>query len=890
MTLITHRRIFLTLALAVSFSAPILALLSSLPFTTAYATGGTNSGTDDLEQRTSSQAGCTSCQDAADADKPHLLAASYYSLVGNLTATLMLNNKGPEPLEVRPTLFSLAGERLEVPPVTVEGRSFREIDLREFGIAGTSFEQGSIQLFYRGKDLVLGAQVTLVDSSRSLIFDEKLVELATEFRSQRLEGVWWLPSPQADINLVVSNTTETTLVVTASVEGIAPRLREPVALSLSPHETRILNLHRDIASAPAGALSTAGGVSLEHSGSAGALLARMLIEESSTGYSSWVRFTDPQKGKSSRLHGAGLRLGRVAGERLTPIIVARNVGQSATTVTGRIPFTLEDGTSGSVSLPDTYLAAGEVKLINVTSAIRRSRIEQSLATAGLEFEHTGAPGSVLISARSVSESRNHAFVVPLWDIAAQRSSTGGYPWDLSGTSTTLVYIKNVTDRQQSYALELMSNGQQQQPYVLGVRRIEAGQTVALDIRRLRDEQVPDERGRTISLEATSGQIHWSVRSADRLPLIGRAEQVDVAQGLSSSYACQNCCPDSFDVGFISPTLVATLPGSINQFVTEEIYRTCYGAPTSPNIVYGASWWSSDTAVMAVDGGGLGTAVSLGDSNVNSSWTAYQYYFSSNESGNPNEVGECVMIVISPEVVAPAQVITLRISVPNSPTRDFEASNTFAGVVAGEQASVFIEAVDRYGNVVCRDITFNTVPSRQLGETEVGLPSSFTMSCGQYAGTMTLNRVNGTERGTSYRFQLTTDGSLQDFQFFTYFRVLSSRIGLPGERTWCNHVIQPNDRFVALPVDYLCNQPVQVRNPTTYALDATTVRDKGPHYPGPGTRCEPTGNAGDPYWNTGTRPKVESQTCEAGDNNAGIDLADGTYYSLGSPFQVIWRFD
>ena len=26
-----------------------------------------------------------------------------------------------------------------------------------------------------------------------------------------------------------------------------------------------------------------------------------------------------------------------------------------------------------------------------------------------------------------------------------------------------------------------------------------------------------------------------------LVLIGRAEQVDIAKGLSSSYACQNCC-------------------------------------------------------------------------------------------------------------------------------------------------------------------------------------------------------------------------------------------------------------------------------------------------------------------------------------------------------------
>ena len=42
-------------------------------------------------------------------DKPHLLAASYYSVANGLAATLMLNNKGPQSIEVKPTLYSLTG-------------------------------------------------------------------------------------------------------------------------------------------------------------------------------------------------------------------------------------------------------------------------------------------------------------------------------------------------------------------------------------------------------------------------------------------------------------------------------------------------------------------------------------------------------------------------------------------------------------------------------------------------------------------------------------------------------------------------------------------------------------------------------------------------------------
>jgi hypothetical protein len=104
-------------------------------------------------------------------------------------------------------------------------------------------------------------------------------------------------------------------------------------------------------------------------------------------------------------------------------------------------------------------------------------------------------------------------------------------------------------------------------------------------------------------------------------------------------------------------------------------------------------------------------------------------------------------------------------------------------------------------------------------------------------------------------------------------------------------MQPNDHFVALPDNSraLCNVLVVVRNPSTGQSDTVPKKDSGPHFPAT-TACDPTGIVVDPYWNTGTRPKVESLTCEAGNNNAGIDLAQGTYAQTGSPSQVVWRFN
>jgi hypothetical protein len=144
-----------------------------------------------------SKNGTANCCGGDEGDnKPHLLAGAYYTINHNFSAKLLLNNKGPLPIEVQATLFSLSGERFDAPPVIVEANTHRFEDFDDWAaIAGEQFREGSIQLFHRGRDLVLGAQIYLTDEAHSLSFDEKLTELGKP-RSSRLEGVWWLPSPR----------------------------------------------------------------------------------------------------------------------------------------------------------------------------------------------------------------------------------------------------------------------------------------------------------------------------------------------------------------------------------------------------------------------------------------------------------------------------------------------------------------------------------------------------------------------------------------------------------------------------------------------------------------------------------------------------------------------
>src|SRR5882762_1987069 len=188
-------------------------------------------------------------------DGPHVLAAAYYNFDEKLTATLMLSNQGPHPMEARASLFNLAGERLDAPPVTLLGATVYAFDLREWAEAGgVSFHEGSLQVYYIGMPMELGGVVKLVDAEHSLIFDEELTEPARGSGSSRLEGVWWLRSRKSELHIAMSNTTER--VLTATITAIGGRLAaeekgderggqdgeqiQPETMVLAPHETRVL--------------------------------------------------------------------------------------------------------------------------------------------------------------------------------------------------------------------------------------------------------------------------------------------------------------------------------------------------------------------------------------------------------------------------------------------------------------------------------------------------------------------------------------------------------------------------------------------------------------------------------------------------------------------------
>jgi hypothetical protein len=70
-------------------------------------------------------------------------------------------------------------------------------------------------------------------------------------------------------------------------------------------------------------------------------------------------------------------------------------------------------------------------------------------------------------------------------------------------------------------------------YALYPQKLEPGATKTFDIRKIRDQQIPDSQGRQLPLDLSFAQIRWSLVGAPQTRLIGRSEVVSKTDKVSS---------------------------------------------------------------------------------------------------------------------------------------------------------------------------------------------------------------------------------------------------------------------------------------------------------------------------------------------------------------------
>jgi len=547
--------------------------------------------------------------------------------------------------------------------------------------------------------------------------------------------------------LALSNNSGTAVTATVDALGNTPQRGGRQNFTLAAHETRLLDLQSDVINHANGAMSRYGGISITYSGSPGTLYARGMAQNLASGYSLPIQFSDPAAAKSSRLQGVGLRLGLAGGEALSPVAVVRNVGTTNTTVTGRVSYTDPAGAVNTVPILSLRLSPSELVDLDLGELLRQHSHNQLDAIGGLELEYSTPKGSVIASALSVSSGGNQVFRVPMWDPSAQRSATGGYPWLVDGNSSTMVYIKNVEQQPQHYYLQLSyATG----IYSLGIRELQAGETVSYDFRKLRDLQVPDVHGRLLPTDLSIAQVHWSKAGLETGMLLGRSEQVDTVLGISSNYACVNCCPDNEVHARLVPDSASAVVSSSRQFTAEYQLTTCYGDYSDWLEQYDAEWSTNNEDVASVSAG-LAQANAAGTATIKADWYADHYVFTDDAPPDPGGIGgiggqnSCEPAILRDHLSATATFfvqVPTSLSVVSIETLSCDSSSVNYGIKLSVQYQVLdqsghailsagMEPQETITNIIRNGAPLSDTDWTDIGSTGVGCSSQFTDTNGRF---------------------------------------------------------------------------------------------------------------------------------------------------------------
>ncbi len=807
----------------------------------------------------------------------HYINIPYFSESGGMSSTLTLNNNESEPMTASVTIFGKKGDQITVPPITLQPTLATRFRLKDLiGNAGEDFSSGNIQVFYQGSLMGITSQVSIVSANHHLAFESVETE-AMDFASTTLNGIAWIPDNETKAKLALTNTTSAPLDITATGN------EKVQSITLKARETRVIDLEDYLGD------SHATLVTLNHHGPLGALIATGFALNEETGFSTNLNFVDCATAKASRLAAAHVRFGQAdpqegfpSGTNFRAPLAIANTMDMPTEARISITYTL-DSVTNTVQLKPVTLAAREVKLIELAKQMARLGVSGPVEDAGVDITYTHMPGTVIGRLTSYDASGDYSFDVPVKDPSDQ--GNGGYPWRLDNGYTTVVHLKNTLDKEVTAVVQLRYEGGSYNPDRI---KLAAYQTVAIDIRKLRDAQQKDIRGGVMPKDIENGQVAWFEEEVGSL--IGRAEVANLEAAVASSFSCGECgCgPLVMDSCYMTPSSGKALEGVTGyMFAPQVMKRDChyvqYGpySPSSP-----IDWSSTNTPVVTVDGAGNETTVAPGSGTILARW---QEVVGANYS--------CAAIYAYVTASATCDVDTLRALVPNPPVEEVDGS---PGVIAGQSFSIVLQAINSSGDL---DLIFegavSVSRSRTLDSSEIDLPSSVTLHGGGYAQSMMLNRVNGAERGTTFGFTPAGGGKVLLF-LYTYFNPIASIEGGIGGTTSCGHMYASGDHFVALPADktVICNLAVVVRNG---ALSDTTIAlESGPWFPhSVATSGNPCVGPDDPYWNTGGVPRVEdpSVTCDqpvgaSAQSNAGIDLANGTASTLGisGNTRVLWRFN
>jgi len=489
-------------------------------------------------------------------------------------------NRSSDKMSGTLTIYSAAGNPFPPSKITLDRDATRHLDIRSLIPPQESAETlGGISIDFTGQSMGIAAQVTIsgfhgIGNIDAPVFGDMM------YKSNNADAVWWEPKG-AGSHLILGNSSADP--VHAQITFANGERRE---VDLPPHATIVQSVpHADAAheahQADEARVHGINSVHVVGTGMAGTLRVSGWVSSSKDGYVDTIRSYDPASSTESAVYANGLHFWDGANH-----LLVKNLTANPITVSGTIYPIATNGPAKPLSVPEKNLLPGASSELQIPDAGNRELLDGT----AIKLESSGPRASIIASYSNHDTANQITRSVPFKDVGDFSALTGAYPWRLDGNFHSKIFVTNVGKSRASIGAKILPVAGPE--YFIDTKYLEVGETTVFDIRKLRDEQIPDSKGVKLPKDAQLGQFWWNtIFGNGKDKLIGRNEVVDRSSGISASFSCPYCnCPYSTNSASINPfTPVVLINGVASVVATAGSFDPCGRNSPSNYTIYPSSW-------------------------------------------------------------------------------------------------------------------------------------------------------------------------------------------------------------------------------------------------------------------------------------------------------------
>jgi len=486
-------------------------------------------------------------------------------------------------MDVTPTFYTRKGEPFVGEIFHMQPAEVKTVDLKTLMPLSIRHRRdwGGMSLSYTGGVLEMWAQLRLMKLNDGDSVDVTF-SILQDKRSDIRNAVWWMPEHGEAIIAVGNLASSATRATLKFSDGDSEDVEVPA------HGTHLIRKRSEQFQLRANGEGEA--VTVSAPGSNGNIIVAGAVTAIGGSFSSSIRFYDTDKAAQPNLYATNFRL-----ESVKPRMLLRNTGTQTISATPRF-IPAPGDPNNFIDLPSVSLQPNEIADVDIEPLKAAVSGRPDFDHVSIQVLNTGSPGSLIGALNGKDMVSRMTYDVPLRDIGGLRNSTGAYPWRLDHDLSTVVSITNIAPTASGVVVQInYLDG----PYLLDPQRLAPGETVVYDLRKIRDEQIPDRNGHTIPLSVNGGQFKWFIHGPGSGRLIGRAEMLSLSEGISSSYSCSGAgCPATFSYAYLDPDNVELAPGDYAIVHVKEIDCDAYGCygPFSPWVT-GWELFDPDFAIL-----------------------------------------------------------------------------------------------------------------------------------------------------------------------------------------------------------------------------------------------------------------------------------------------------